>query len=586
MKVQLSLKATKLENVAGRFKGTSDPFAVVTVLSDDNSAKPTIVGKTEVIKNNLNPDWTKSFILDYEMGKPTNIIVKVFDEVSKGDNISMGSVVFEVGSILGAKGNTKAKKMKKSTGTVYARVEKPVGSGTLQLKMSGVKLTNTEGFLRKSDPFYEFKRKDYGPKGTEWNVVHRSEAVKNNLSPDWKTANIDLGVLSDDDFDKPLMLTIFDHESDGNHVVMGSIETSVNKLVEAKGRPYGLTLKKAGNSTGSLVIHKATITGVEEAPSLTAAMSDVQVTPSAPAFIPTPSAPPMPVKPNFIDYLNGGCEISLCCAIDFTGSNGDPRKPGTLHYLDPSGATKNDYEKAISAIGGVLAQYDSDKKFPVWGFGAKYNGSIYHLFQCGSVAEVDGIPGVLNAYHQTFKSGLVMSGPTVFTEVINTAAAFAQSGHDKALKEGKQNYSILLILTDGSVSDVRATVDCLKSVQNSPLSIVIVGIGNEDFSTMKFLDDGGATEIDIAQFVEFNAHKHDANSLTSATLNEIPDQLVSFFTRNNMMPLPPVKVTEEEIVVEPMEEEIDLSIDFPAGGDKEIVVSGDPGCNFVPVKPY
>merc|ERR1712038_966524 len=133
----------------------------------------------------------------------------------------------------------KAKKMKKSTGTVYARVEKPVGSGTLQLKMSGVKLTNTEGFLRKSDPFYEFKRKDYGPKGTEWNVVHRSEAVKNNLSPDWKTANIDLGVLSDDDFDKPLMLTIFDHESDGNHVVMGSIETSVNKLVEPKeGRKF------------------------------------------------------------------------------------------------------------------------------------------------------------------------------------------------------------------------------------------------------------------------------------------------------------------------------------------------------------
>merc|ERR1712045_907285 len=105
----------------------------------------------------------------------------------------------------------------------------------------------------------------------------------------------------------------------------------------------------------------------------------------------------------------------------------------------------------------------SDKKFPVWGFGAKYNGSIYHLFQCGQTAEVDGIPGVLNAYHQTFKSGLVMSGPTVFTEVITTAAAFAQSGQEKAKREGKQNYSILLILTDGFVADVGATVECLKT---------------------------------------------------------------------------------------------------------------------------
>jgi len=58
--------------------------------------------------------------------------------------------------------------------------------------------------------------------------------------------------------------------------------------------------------------------------------------------------------------------MQLCVAIDFTGSNGDPRKPGTLHYLSPDGRTMNDYEKAISSIGGILADFDTDKKFPVW----------------------------------------------------------------------------------------------------------------------------------------------------------------------------------------------------------------------------
>ena len=37
---------------------------------------------------------------------------------------------------------------------------------------------------------------------------------------------------------------------------------------------------------------------------------------------------------SFVEYVFGGCEMSLTMAIDFTGSNGDPRSPGSLHYLD------------------------------------------------------------------------------------------------------------------------------------------------------------------------------------------------------------------------------------------------------------
>lgn len=37
--------------------------------------------------------------------------------------------------------------------------------------------------------------------------------------------------------------------------------------------------------------------------------------------------------PNFVDYLRSGWGISLHVAIDFTGSNGDPQKPESLHYI-------------------------------------------------------------------------------------------------------------------------------------------------------------------------------------------------------------------------------------------------------------
>mmetsp|Transcript_6833 Transcript_6833/g.12270 ORF Transcript_6833/g.12270 Transcript_6833/m.12270 type:complete len:100 (+) Transcript_6833:1627-1926(+) len=90
---------------------------------------------------------------------------------------------------------------------------------------------------------------------------------------------------------------------------------------------------------------------------------------------------------------------------------------------------------------------------------------------------------------------------------------------------------------------------------------------------MEFLDEakseGGR---DIAQFVEFNAHSHSPQSLTSTTLQEIPNQLVEFFTSHDQFPNATVHANEDEIVVEAEEEEIDLSLDF--GDDAEITVSG------------
>jgi hypothetical protein len=48
MKLELSLHASKLKNVAGAFKGTSDPFAVATLIATSQGSKPKVLGKTEV----------------------------------------------------------------------------------------------------------------------------------------------------------------------------------------------------------------------------------------------------------------------------------------------------------------------------------------------------------------------------------------------------------------------------------------------------------------------------------------------------------------------------------------------------------
>ena len=93
----------------------------------------------------------------------------------------------------------------------------------------------------------------------------------------------------------------------------------------------------------------------------------------------------------------------------------------------PASNQKNHYEKAIIAVGRILANYDSDGLIPTWGFGAKYGSTVRHCFQCGNDEEVQGVEGVLDAYRAVLNTPLTMSFPTVFTEVIRTAVSYAQN---------------------------------------------------------------------------------------------------------------------------------------------------------------
>jgi len=573
MKLEISLHAKDLKNVAGAFKGTSDPYAVITHIATTPGTIPKVLGKTEIVKNSLSPKWATVIEADYVLGEPMKIIVQVFDEVRKGNNKSMGSASFQIGEVLAARGCSKARKIKKDGGTIFCHVAKSQGSGELRLGLSATKLKNTEGFMRKSDPFYELSFRRDGAGNLTWDNIHRSETIKNNLSPKWEETTLSLSVLCQGDVEKPILITVYDHESDGDHVLMGQVETTVKELQDLEGSTLPLT--KKGKTTGTLNVQKAEVTGVVGV----AAMVEIDermnaASISAPqvpgAFVPTTPVAPgtpfvSPTRPTFADYISGGCELNVCVAIDFTGSNGDPRKQGTLHYRSPYGEL-NDYEKAITSIVQILSTYDKDQMYPVLGFGAKYNGVVRHCFQCGPTAEVSGIQGILDAYRATFSSGLVMSKPTVITEVLQMSATKAAQMQQAAQSQGKQSYTILLILTDGSVSDPAATAEVLREASAAPISVVMVGIGNTDFSAMQFLDDSSSGDTDIAQFVPFNNVSRNSVELTSQTLREIPAQLVNYFQKNNIPPLAPIHCEEEEIVIEDEEEEeINLSMDFSGG---------------------
>jgi len=92
-----------------------------------------------------------------------------------------------------------------------------------------------------------------------------------------------------------------------------------------------------------------------------------------------------------------------------------------------------------------------------------------------------GVQGILEAY-RTALSMVQLSGPTNFTPVINHVARFAHE------YQNGQQYFVLLILTDGIITDFEETKRAIVNASQLPISIIIIGVGNEDFSAMEELD--------------------------------------------------------------------------------------------------
>jgi len=112
---------------------------------------------------------------------------------------------------------------------------------------------------------------------------------------------------------------------------------------------------------------------------------------------------------------------------------------------------------------------------------------------------------------------------------------------EAAQDDGRQSYSVLFILTDGQMNSIEATKIAMINASETPLSIVILGIGDNDFTNCEELDDFSISDSsvrDICHFVSYRKHKYDTDGLTRSIFSEIPEQLVDYFYSNKIMPLP------------------------------------------------
>ena len=242
---------------------------------------------------------------------------------------------------------------------------------------------------------------------------------------------------------------------------------------------------------------------------------------------------------NFIDYIKAGIRIKLSIGIDYTSSNKVQTDPNSLHYL---GQDMNDYEQAIQACGMICAYYDYNQKFPVYGYGALLNGdnSVNMCFNVNfqQDPEIYTIDNVLKEYRNSF-SFLRLAGPTNFAPLVRKVVDNIRAENNPL------RYHILLILTDGIINDEQDTMDALVDGSFLPLSVIIIGIGNDHFREMIELDgddkpiknrDGVIRMRDLVQFVPFNKYRNNPNMLAEQVLEEVPRQVIEYYTMNNLYP--------------------------------------------------
>uniref|UniRef100_A0A667WR11 Copine family member 9 n=1 Tax=Myripristis murdjan TaxID=586833 RepID=A0A667WR11_9TELE len=476
-------------------------------------------GRTEVIDNTLNPDFVRKFVLDFFFEEKQNLRFDLICVRAGCRCINrvllcsvkdfLGQMFCTLGEIIGSTGSRLERTLSgipgKKCGSIIFTAEELSNCRDIATMQLCANKLDKKDFFGKSDPFLVFYRSNED--GT-FTICHKTEVIKNNLNPVWQPFTIPVRALCNGDYDRSEV-----KRKGHSHDFIGEFTTSYRELSRGQSQfnVYEvLNPKKKGKK--KKYINSGTVR--------TAGLSL--------------------------------CLVCMCvCVCVCPLPLGNPSQPTSLHYMSPY--QMNAYAMALKAVGEIIQDYDSDKLFPAYGFGAKLppDGKISHAFPLNSNTENPncvGIEGVLEAYFQSLRT-VQLYGPTNFAPVINQVARCAAD-----VTDGSQ-YFVLLMITDGVISDMAQTKEAVVNAAALPMSIIIVGVGPAEFDAMEELDGdevrvssrGRFAERDIVQFVPFRDYIDRSGNqvlsmarLAKDVLAEIPDQLLSFMKTRGIEPRPAV----------------------------------------------
>lgn len=510
-------KQCKYYKYDGEFKleikekdGPSEKIELDLILDDVENAKYSVelsqnienevfeLGQTEEIQG-TKIIFTKFFLLNYYFEKDQILYLKLNkNSHSISFNISLGKVVGSKGQILSF----------------------PIDSlnpnhGSFILKAQVLHEDNYEASIKvflysrdkstKINPYFYLKRDSDENSRTN---AYKSEVMENQLSHfyDFSLITIKTLYLNNNSINRPFIIEFHDNLTSK---IMGYQKVDLDQFSKLNG--FKIKFNLLGNVDHNLIINYELVITLVKLEKLY----------------------------RLVDFLRGGLQISMILGIDFTCSNKQIDDPNSLHYINDNAL--NPYENAIDGCGKILSKYDYDQKFPVYGFGALV-GDEEEVNYCFPInfrennPFIESFENISKNYRECLKK-IKLYGPTCFAPVIRTTLELRKSDDNV--------YYVLIILTDGQINDMHQTIDVLVEASDLPFSIIIIGIGDGNFTNMIKLDadtnalfnsKGVKAKRDIVQFVEFREFDNNGSKLAMSVFEEIPNQIVEFYRLMKIKP--------------------------------------------------
>ena len=366
------------------------------------------------------------------------------------------------------------------------------------LEIIGKSLINVDGEGDKSDPFLIFHRHC---QNDIYVPVYCTTALLDTLNPKWDKVVLGVEQLCEKDPNSPIKIECWDWQEDLRYQFMGDVKTS---LTELRSKPVLQLRGRDGKSkTGELVIKACTKL----------------------------------VKPSPIDFLTAKDTFSFTLGIDFSEYNKKPYNKRNLHELDKRGSSS--YLKAIEEIARIIWSQDTDGKIPCFGFGGRPSFPDFTFSTSHSLIPLSGHKNkmsITSPKHlvESYLKAIDFIEPTK-PACINDILKMVKDWATRDINDGV--YQVLIILTAGHIDDVKGSIDTLVDIASLPISIVLVGIGDNDFSTLEKLDGDKKwlrnskkklTSRDIVNFVDFEESCGNLDKFGRRLLEEFPEQFMSY----------------------------------------------------------
>ncbi|OAF66918.1 hypothetical protein A3Q56_05344 [Intoshia linei] len=519
-KIEISIKCTDLPKLD--ICSRSDPFYIFYTNQNTTEKKWQQIKKSRVISNCHNPEFDDRVIMTYYFESYQQCRIELYDDDNNGKSKDfIGYYEFVLGELVSSNNlkkdrfllNKKNKPLEKKS-KIYFDINEITGTaGTINFDIMLKNVPKKGLFKTNQNLNLKFYRSDN-------KLSYESTKSTSHI---WKNLNFDLFHFCGGDLNSKIILHVLK-----SNVHFGQTFFTVCELFK---------IYNANDTKLTLDI----ING--EKPKLKV-LCVIDVKSIIEGF-------------SFLDFVRSAMQINMLTSIDFTYSNGyPPTLPNSLHNINQG---TNQYVIAINSVGRIVVEYDHDKFLPCYGFGAKLteNSEANHCFNLRDNGnDCFGVEGILKAYYSRVTT-VKFHGPTMFSPTLQCAEKAAKENHiiNMEYKNSASNvknflqYTILLILTDGLITDLQETTKKIIDMSNLPLSIIIVGLGNADFSAMEFLDSdssllsiGSKTAVrDIVQFVKLlpflsGQISEMYDSLAANVLAEIPNQVISYMRLHNLKP--------------------------------------------------